>query len=209
MQPEVQSCCSSTLDVQRNHERGSAFVITLLSMVVLGIILLSLSVITQTERQIAANELTANRVLYASDSGLNLGVAKLLTSRRSTDTITPLTPTPVTYYLEDATVAGTKRGQQITVSPFVPLRMFYCELCAADLKDSQYFTVNHAVSSTARRLFWTGATATPGATATAQASKQTYFQVGIEPWEQPPLDAINPNNDFSLISQDTKGVYTP
>jgi hypothetical protein len=200
---------ASPLTVGRDEEKGSAFVITLLAMVVLGIILLSLSVITQTERQIAANELTSNRVLYASDSGLNLGVAKLLTSRRSTGTVSPLTPTPVTYYLADATLAGTKRGQQVTVSPFVPLRIFCCNYCACDLKDDQYFTVNHAVSSTARRLFWTGATATPGADATAQASKQTYFQVGIEPWGQPPLDAINPNNDFSSISQDTKGVYNP
>ncbi len=196
-----------TPHLRANSERGSAFVITLLSMVVLGIILLSLSVITETERQIATNELMSNRVLYAADTGLNLAIARALTVGSTSGSNNPANPQPMNFFVPEATLAGAARGQQITVTPFFPLRAYYCGGCNADLGTDPYYVVNHAVSSTATRVTWTGAATTPPATASRLASKQTYFQVGFSPWHQPSIDAINPNNDYSAISQDTKGVH--
>jgi len=62
----------------RSSEAGSAYVITLLALVVLTILALSLALVTQTEVQVGANEKTVNRTFYAADSGLGISVAEIL-----------------------------------------------------------------------------------------------------------------------------------
>jgi Tfp pilus assembly protein PilX len=57
-------------------ERGSAFVVALLVLVVLTIAGLALTLMTQTEMRIGANEREANRTLYATDSGIEVSAAK-------------------------------------------------------------------------------------------------------------------------------------
>ena len=68
----------------RRHEAGSAYIITLLALVVLTILALTLALVTQTEVQVGANEKTANRTFYAADSGLGIAAAEALTSGRYT-----------------------------------------------------------------------------------------------------------------------------
>ena len=54
----------------RPSETGSAYIVTLLALVVLTILALALAMVTQTEVQVGANEKTINRTFYAADSGL-------------------------------------------------------------------------------------------------------------------------------------------
>ncbi|MBV8202862.1 MAG: hypothetical protein JOZ15_19775, partial [Acidobacteria bacterium] len=56
-------------------ERGSAFIVALLVLVVLTIAGLALTLMTQTEMRIGANEREANRTFYASDSGIQVSTA--------------------------------------------------------------------------------------------------------------------------------------
>ena len=65
----------------RSSEAGSAYVITLLALVVLTILALSLALVTQTEVQVGANEKTVNRTFYAADSGLNIWLAEFQISQ--------------------------------------------------------------------------------------------------------------------------------
>ena len=53
----------------------------MLVLVVLTILGLALSLITQTETQIGNNERVINRVFYAADSGTHAGLAQVLVSR--------------------------------------------------------------------------------------------------------------------------------
>lgn len=62
--------------LSRRGERGSAFVVALLVLVVLTIAGLALTLMTQTEMRIGANEREANRSLYATDSGIEVSSAR-------------------------------------------------------------------------------------------------------------------------------------
>ena len=66
----------------RPAERGSAYLVALLVLVLLTIIGLSLSLITQTEMQIGANERLIERSFYVADSGISLATARTLVTRR-------------------------------------------------------------------------------------------------------------------------------
>src|SRR6185503_10975606 len=60
---------------RRAGEAGSAYIIALLALVVLSILGLGLALITQTEMQVGAGEMTYQRLLYSADSGTARGVA--------------------------------------------------------------------------------------------------------------------------------------
>lgn len=60
------------------RERGSAYVVSLLVLIVLTLLGLSLSLISSTEMQVGSNERTIQRVFYGADSGVGIGVARAL-----------------------------------------------------------------------------------------------------------------------------------
>ncbi len=61
-------------------EQGSAYVVTLLALVVLTILALSLTLLTQSEMQIGTNERIVQRIFYAADAGV--AVSPVLCYRR-------------------------------------------------------------------------------------------------------------------------------
>ena len=63
---------------KRAHQQGSAYVITLLALVVLTILALSLTLVTQSEMQIGTNERIIQRIFYAADSGIAATTARAL-----------------------------------------------------------------------------------------------------------------------------------
>jgi hypothetical protein len=65
------------------REKGSAYIIALLVLLVLSLLGLSLTLITQTEVQISSNELTAHRALYGAEAGLEQSLARFLTVNSS------------------------------------------------------------------------------------------------------------------------------
>jgi hypothetical protein len=101
----------------RRGERGSAFTIALLVLLVLTIAGLALTLMTQTEMRIGANERETNRTFYAADSGINVATARTLWLGANPQQIPPIllnttqqdqnlsSPPPLTF------------ADQITVSP--------------------------------------------------------------------------------------------
>ena len=74
---------------ERRAERGSAYVVVLLVLLILTIVGLSLALITQSEMQIGANERLIQRVLYGANSGINVATARaLLTNDYQPHTLT-------------------------------------------------------------------------------------------------------------------------
>ncbi len=64
--------------LDRRGDAGSAYVIVLLILLLLTIFGLGLVVVTQTERQIGANQRDASRTFYAADSGIAISAGWLL-----------------------------------------------------------------------------------------------------------------------------------
>jgi Tfp pilus assembly protein PilX len=65
---------------QPRHEEGSAYLVTLLLLIVLTLMGLSLALVTSTESQIGANERILERVFYTSDAGVGIAAARILVS---------------------------------------------------------------------------------------------------------------------------------
>jgi Tfp pilus assembly protein PilX len=167
---------------QRAGERGSAFVVALLVLLVLTISGLAVTLMTQTELRIGGNERTANRSLYASDSGIQVSTARKVN----------LGGESVTHYfyinttLEDTgATAATTFSDQVTITPLIPLSTQYCNLCQVNKGLSQgYSMIVYGVNSTAVR---TGTNADYGSQ--TLASKLLGATIKMQP--QPNSDSVN------------------
>jgi Tfp pilus assembly protein PilX len=134
--------------LRRQAQRGSAYLVALLALVVLTIIGLSLALITQTENQLGSNERTLNRVFYAADSGISFSTARALVNRDTT---------PQVYPLEEAD--NSNRLLQVTesvdTSAFYPILDAPCNLCeindAGSYAQHAYRKTTYAVTATATR----------------------------------------------------------
>lgn len=177
----------------RRNEAGSAYVVTLLALVVLTILALSLTMITQTEVQVGANEKTVNRTFYAADSGLGLAAAEALTSSRYM---------PLKVLLNQNTVGNYSTGDWVTVSAFVPILMTRCDWCPAnDDGVPKFFKTTHAVTATVQRLAWTGTwsgVGDPPAAATLLGQKSLSAMFEFQPWANPPVVEAIPDDVNSL-----------
>jgi hypothetical protein len=166
-------------------ESGSAYIITLLALVVLTILALALSLVTQTEVQVGANERTVNRTFYAADSGLGIAAAEALASGRYTGVTVILNKSSVGLGSSTSNVAD-----RVTVTAFVPIQVVRCDWCPANADGvPKFFKVNHIANATAQRVAWTGSGAPP-ATATLLGQKTLSAMFEFQPWPSPPVESI-------------------
>ncbi|HEV8628761.1 MAG TPA: PilX N-terminal domain-containing pilus assembly protein [Thermoanaerobaculia bacterium] len=210
----------------RTSESGSAYIIALLVLVVLSILGIALSLISQSEMQIGANELTSHRALYGADGGVNLAIARVLTVNSSVDNATITAVTPMAFTIPESrftyNAAGdpvpytppdgsTHFAERVSVSPFVPIHEQSCDGCQAAIGDITLETVQHAVVATAQRITWNG-NATPTATQIADAprtaQKELYMMIGLAPFWKPKWESIADANQVSKIVQTTMGTYS-
>jgi hypothetical protein len=188
------------MKTQIRSEAGSAYVITLLALVVLTIMALSLALVTQTEVQVGSNERTVSRMFYAADSGLGVAVAEALLVNNNPDN--PTVPGPRTVLLNKISVGAgdyrnTNVADRVTISAFVPIQFVRCDLCQSEEGKQKFWRVNHAVSATAERIAWTGSGAPPAdATLLGQKTLSGMFQ--FEPW---PLDPSQIPEDPAVLAQ--------
>ncbi len=105
------------------HGAGTAYLATLLAMVVLTILGLSVALSSQTEMQIGKNELTLQRVFYASDSGVSLATARALVDRDFS---------PIEFSIDDPDLAPFLAGRhRISISRYLEVNRQFCDLCDA------------------------------------------------------------------------------
>jgi hypothetical protein len=164
----------------RSSEAGSAYVITLLALVVLTILALSLALVTQTEVQVGANEKTVNRTFYAADSGLGISVAEILANHDYGGK---------TVILNKVSVgAGTNVADRVTISPVVQINQYPCNWCPQNQGGQQFFVTTYAVSSSAQRIAW-GDSGDPPADAKVLGQKTVRGMIEVQPWK-PQTDAV-------------------
>lgn len=148
----------------RPAEAGSAYTIALLVMVVLTIFGMTLTLMTQTEVQIAANERMTNRTFYAAESGLHASIARVLASNDCSG---------YAYNFSDDTMAATDAevGARVDVSPVIPIKASPCPLCQIN-QGERYYAANHQLQSMARRMRNVNDGADPGM---ARKDVETYI----------------------------------
>ncbi len=188
------------MKTQIRSEAGSAYVITLLALVVLTILALSLALVTQTEVQVGSNERTVSRMFYSADSGLGVAVAEALLVNNNPDN--PTLPGSRTVILNKVSVGAgsslsTNVADRVTISAFVPIQFVRCDLCQSEEGKQKFWRVNHAVSATAERVAWTG-TGDPPADATLLGQKTLSGMFQFEPW---PLDPSQIPEDPAVLAQ--------
>jgi hypothetical protein len=168
----------------RRGEAGSAYIITLLALVVLTILALSLALVTQTEVQVGANEKTINRTFYATDSGLGIAAAEVLASRRYTSV------TVILNRVRDP-LTGVTTADRVTILPIVPFPPVRCDWCPAnDDGTPKFWKVNHLAHATTQRVAWDSSTPTPPANATVLGHKTLSAMFEFEPFPSPPPEAL-------------------
>ena len=162
--------------IGRDSERGSVYLIALLGLVVLTILGLTLSVITQTEMRMGANERVLQRVFYAADSGFGASLSRAMVQGDFTS---------ATFTLPDpSSPPAFNFRHRVAVTPLVPVLSAPCNLCqinnAGSYGAKQYHKVSHAVAVDAQRLG--GEPDNPGLV----AQKALSAMLDVQPMESTP-----------------------
>lgn len=168
----------------RSSEAGSAYVITLLALVVLTILALSLALVTQTEVQVGANEKTVNRTFYAADSGVGISVAEILANHDYKGRTVVLNKVSVGA----GSALSTNVADRVTLSPAIQINQYPCNWCPQNQGGQQFYVTTFAISSTAQRVAWSGS-GDPPANATVLGQKTIRAMIEVQPWK-PQTDAV-------------------
>ena len=176
---------------------GSVYLITLVVLLILTVLGLSISVVTQSEMQIGVNERMNETMFYAANSGIELAAAKALVipdlRAMRLDEVVP------------STLPGLNVRNRVDVSRFRPILNTPCDLCQIN-EGIAYAKINHQVDATASRIGWQGpATPVPG-NPTRLAQKRLEVMVAFQPWQVNPAALIGGIGEFN---QTTPGAAGP
>lgn len=156
----------------RPSEAGSAYIIALLVLVVLTLLGLGLALISQTELQIGANELTTHRALYNAEAGINMGLARKLTVNQEVQESGPEVTYNALFVIPESrleldssgnprdvvqTNSNTHFGEAVEVSPYVRIQQVPCDMCGAGAGDVKLVSATYAVAAVSNRISWGGA----------------------------------------------------
>jgi Tfp pilus assembly protein PilX len=165
----------------RRRESGSAYIMTLMALVVLTLLGLALAMITQTEVAVGASEKTVSRTFYAADSGMGIAAAEALASGRYQ---------AATVLLNRTSVGGANVADRVQISPLAPILTVRCDWCPAnDDGVPKFWKVHHAVTATSSRIAWNGS-GPPPADATLLGQKTLSVMFEFQPWPTPPVESI-------------------
>jgi hypothetical protein len=141
--------------------------------------------VTQTEVQLGANERTINRTFYAAESGLRFAAARYSATRAYKS---------FTYIQNESPLGlgGQRIADEVKVTVFAPIGKAPCDWCPVNANEKQYFDVNNIVTSTARRIGWTG-TGMPSTDPNAKVFSQSQISVMVRlaNSEDPQIDTLN------------------
>ena len=160
-----------------SQQNGSAFLIALIALLVLTMLGISLSFVTQTEMLVGATERISERVFYSAESGLSIAAARVLVSHDKTSAKILLNDID-----EHAGFTGVPLRSEIELAPVVPVAAPPCNYCQinndGEYRTNSYFKVNHAITSRASLVG-------PGSAADDKpvlARKILTTMLDVQPW---------------------------
>lgn len=168
----------------RRSEAGSAYIVALLVLVILTIVGLALTLVTQTEVNLGANERTITRTFYASDSGFAISTAKVNVYNQYTGQAFKL--------LNDSSLPTFE--DRVTVTAMLPILNAYCNLCQVNT-GRPYYNITHGANST------DGRTATASGGDLPLAQKRVGVMIEMQPAEllAAALGEITPADQASIV----------
>jgi len=160
------------------RESGSAYLVTLLLLVVMTLLGLSLALVTGTESQIGANERILERVFYAADAGIGVGAARVLVGSDYNYDVDD--DTNNSYIMNETEGAPAMLAQStVSIGPMVPLQTAPCSLCeinnSGSYRNNAYERVNILIPSRGTRE----------TLAQNVARRRVAATLDIQPWQSP------------------------
>ena len=159
-------------------QAGSAYLVTLLLLVIMTLLGLSLALVTGTESQIGANERILERVFYATDAGIGIAAARVLVSSDYYYDVG--NDENNSYILNEAPGAASPLVRsRVSVGPLMPTQVAPCNLCeinnAGSYRDSSYQRGNILLPTRGQRQ-------TLG---NAIALRRVAATMDVQPWRVP------------------------
>ena len=151
----------------RKGEAGSAYLVVLMLLVVLTVIGLSLSVITQTEVIIGGSEKQSTRQLYSAGSAVQMAAVYEIVASDSAQHQMTLAERQENFFGQNLTISD-----KLCTTPFVQVAVSTCNLCMMN-QDSGYKASTYGVTANALRH---------GDTSLA-ARRTVGAMLALEPWE--------------------------
>ena len=155
------------------REQGSVYILALLVLLILTVVGLSLSLVTQSEMQIGVNERLSHQAFHMSTAGIDIATAKAL--------VMPDLRSFELDLVEPSNVTNLNLRHRIEVAPFLPILSAPCNLCQIN-EGADFMKINHAVSSSATRIAWMGNPATPPDVPSPLAQERVSLLVSFQPW---------------------------
>lgn len=175
-------------------EAGSAYLTTLLALVVLTMLAMTLVFVTGTEVHMATNEVSSSRNFYSSDSGFAVAAAQALVNNSYKPNI---------LLLNEKTVGNITSADRVESTALAPILVVRCDLCPAnDDGVPEFWKVNHATVATAQRVTWTGSWNGDGALPPAAqllGQKTLSVMYEFQPWPTPPVESIADATELQKI----------
>jgi len=169
---------TSSRTADRRSERGSAYLIALMVLLVVTVIGLGLAFVTQTEFLIGSNERVSQRIFYSAESGLAVAIARALVSGDKKYALVQWEDPP------DYTNALMLKTQ-LEIFPVIPIAAPPCSYCEINNEfaygNRAYYRVTHAITVRASLVG-------PGDAVVAQ--KLLSDMIEVQPWPDatPPSD---------------------
>ncbi len=185
------------------REKGTAYILALIVLLVITLLGLYLAFTTNLERALGSNEITIARLFHNAESGINLMLSRYLAEGVTAATgaaVSPITTSVIKSPSErrkTGKLSSNYVWQQLEaeVTPFIPISIGPCPFCSKNENEENLAQVNHAVQSTARQLVWTGGSgaSTPPTDAPIRGQKRIYQNIEIFPWSPSWLPFTDPS----------------
>lgn len=172
--------------ITRRANKGSVYILALLVLLILTVVGLTLSLVTQSEMQIGVNERLSQAAFYTANSGIDIATAKAL--------VVPDLRSFQIDLAEPADLANLNIRSRLEVSPFQPILDAPCNLCQINA-DSTFFKINHAVASRSTRIAWMGAPTPAPDNPTPLAQKRVSAMISFQPWRTDITTAVDAAQD--------------
>ncbi|MEO8094180.1 MAG: PilX N-terminal domain-containing pilus assembly protein [Pseudolysinimonas sp.] len=185
---------------QSRAQRGSAFILVLMALIVLTILGLALASITQSELNIGSNERTSSRTFYASEAGMGLLTARKVVLNDGTSK---------TYVLPDTvrTLGNQTTRDQAQLSMLLPILTAPCNLC--EINNATSYTSPYQRSNAAYAIFATRVgVKTDKISTVIVAQRAVAGMLDVQPAQVPPEKQFANANEIKKLTETPQGTIS-
>jgi len=168
------------------RQQGSVYILALLVLLILTIVGLALSLVTQSEMQIGVNERLSHQAFQSAAAGIGIGTAKAL--------VMPDLRSFEIDLVEPSNLANLNIRHRLEVTPFLPILSAPCNLCQIN-EGAEFMKINHAVATLATRIAWMGDPANPPPVPSPLAQERLSVLVSFQPWRMDITTAVDAATD--------------